>query len=190
MPESLESDAKRWLTGLGVQISDPCGQVDRAHGVTRHPLHLAERHAVQVVGRATDQPVAAGIKQKLGQLPIGLIAGLPCQFHERHLDLRVAGRRRPFPFGRRAKDTADVIGKSSGHVQQPQTASHAPMSDGGLDQMSGRVQLVHLAEIAPTLPSPVKREVGIEVAVLFLRRSDFLNHSIHQPRQDGIVIRG
>jgi hypothetical protein len=54
------------------------------------------------------------------------------------------------------------------------------VSDGCLEQVTGTIEFVHVAQVRPALVFALQREEGVQVAVGVLSRFNFGNHFVHQ----------
>src|SRR5262249_39052868 len=131
----------------------------------RHPVLEVRRGAVPMA--RAEEAVPAIVQQEASQIQVPLLAGLAVQLHQRCLDLRVAGRGRPLAG---AKRRVDVVGEAPRDSQQTVAAGSPAMSDGGLEQMPGAVELVAVPEVDPAPPWLSHRVVRVEVAIRLLGR--------------------
>ncbi|SAF31412.1 Uncharacterised protein [Enterobacter ludwigii] len=77
-----------------------------------------------------------------------------------------------------AKDPVDMVRQFAYHIQQ--TAFSGPLKIGhaSFNHMSGAVQFVAFGKVRPALTGCFHREVGVEIAIVTLRRRNQLNYLI------------
>lgn len=129
---------------------------------------------------------AALVNKILREAQVARLACGAIQLNQRQLDLLVAAvamhLARPAPKG-----GINVIGVAAHDLQQLTFVGGVMMRDGGLDQVSGAVQLLAISQVGPA-PVCLDGEVmGIEVAIRRLRTGHFADQCI-QPRVELRVI--
>jgi len=73
---------------------------------------------------------------------------------------------------RAGQNRVDVIGQAAGDAEQAVALGGAVMGHGGLHQVPGTVQLVHVADVGPALRRALEAEIGVEVAAGLLGGRD------------------
>ena len=131
--------------------------------------------------------VAAGVDEVLGQIEILLFSGRLRELDQGQLDFLVAGH--ALTLGR-AKHAVDEVGVFDGHVQQRSLAGGAEMGDGGLDQVAGAIQLVHIAQVRQAFARLGQGEVGVQISVGLLGGGDLGDDLIDGFLQLGIGMGG
>src|SRR5215211_4631997 len=134
-------------------------------------MRLADRTMVLPVVPAepavAEQAGAAPIDEVSGLLQIPLVPGFPVQLDKSAFDLWVAA------------DAIDLawlgahrVDDEASHLQEPGAARGPVQSDGGLDEMTGAVQLVSPLELNEPFTRKPDLEVGVQVAVRLLRGTE------------------
>ena len=98
-----------------------------------------------------------------------LFAGETVQADERHLNFFVAGVAAALVL---AEEGADEIGIFLHDVEQLRVSGGFGPRDGGLEHVTGAVELMALLQILPLVIRLLHGEIGVEVAVRLLRPSD------------------
>src|SRR5207253_6152772 len=95
------------------------------------------------------QPAAPAVLEKEGRkVEVTPLTGLSVQLGQRHLDLRMSGRRHA-PAG--AELGMQIVGEAPCDRQQPIVTGGAAKRDRRLDEMAGAVELVPVREVGPAL---------------------------------------
>ena len=124
-----------------------------------------------------------------GQVEIALLAGGMIELDQRQLDLLMAAVTALLPF-LAAKNRGDIVGVATDHVEQRSLPGRLVVSDAGLDQVPGAVQLVVVAQVRPTVLLLDCRVVGVDIAVGLLRRHIQRDDLVYQGVERRIRVRG
>jgi hypothetical protein len=161
------------VAALRVEIRNPRGEVERAHGVAAHSAGPANGLGVLVVreieAAAREHPVTAPRGERLRQLEVAPAARVPVELDEGDLDLgmSVGALLRPV-----AEDIVDQVGEATGDREEGRVARRPIERDAGLDQVTSAVEFVAHLEIGPTPYGVDELAPRVQVAVGLLSRAD------------------
>ena len=125
-------------------------------------------------------PAPAG--ERVGELEVAALSGLPVQLDERHLD-------HGMPVGPRLGPAAELlvheVGEAAGDRQQPLVARRPRECDGGLGEVPEAVELVAHLQVAPAPGGILDLAPRVQVAVGHLRGGDELDRLGREPLELG-----
>jgi hypothetical protein len=76
-----------------------------------------------------------------------------------------------------------MVRQAARDIEQPIFPGCAVVGDGGLDEVSGAVHLVEVAQVGPAFRFVFEHEVGVEIPVRLLRIGYLVDHDIDHARE-------
>ena len=171
------------VAGLDGHVDRAAAEIQSAHCVAPECLGVPDRHVVLEVGAAVidvgqGRPAAA-LDEAARLLEVALLARLPEQFHQRHLDHRVAAHA---SLGERF---AHVVGGTPRDRDELVLAAGAQARDRCLDHVPVAVELVAPFEVGVPVLAAAMAVARVEVAVLLLGvghlRGDLIDLPVERP---------
>src|SRR5579875_543255 len=147
-----------------------------ANGVPDELSLFHKRQMVLMVRAASENAPATRLDHASREFEVTCLPGCARKLHERHFGFGMSTSSGPTVW---AKLSVEQIGIALGYIEEVSSAGSAIVGHGGLKEMAGAVDFMHVAEIGEAVFGTVEHEVGVEIAIGLLGGGDFGDDGLH-----------